>query len=74
MSETHTHGAHGFGDARRRGLIVFGVLAVLSLAEWWMSQVMSQPIYGLIPVALAKAWLILDSFMHVRQLRAGVAS
>lgn len=60
--------------ARRRGIAVFGALGVLTLLEWWVSRVLPVPILGLVPLALAKAWLILDSFMHVKQLRAREAT
>lgn len=57
--------------ARRRvGTIVAVSLAVLTLLEFVIALVPIPPVLlWLLIVAGAKAWLIVEFFMHVRQLR-----
>lgn len=53
----------------RKGARVFALLAVLTAVEYVLTlpdqRVLLLP---LVALALAKAWLILDNFMHVRDL------
>ena len=51
------------------GVAVFAALMVLTVIEWLAAIYASAPMLMLLPVALAKAWIILAAFMHVRQLR-----
>lgn len=53
----------------RVGLRAFAVLAVLTVVEWIAATRLTWALAVLVPVALVKAWVILDAFMHVRQLR-----
>jgi cytochrome c oxidase subunit IV len=54
----------------RKGARVFALLAVLTAVEYVLTlpdqRVLLLP--PLVALALAKAWLILDNFMHVRDL------
>lgn len=53
--------------AFRRGFAVLAALAVLTGLEYWISVNTGSTVFLLI-VALAKAGLILDYFMHVAKL------
>lgn len=55
--------------ARRRGWIVFLVLALLTVLEFVVSSVLSSPLPYLAIIALAKAALIIISFMRLGDLR-----
>jgi len=49
--------------------MVIGGLGALTAAEYWIAlSVHSSPLLYLAPIALIKAWLIVQYFMHVRQL------
>ncbi len=53
----------------RLGWMVIAGLGVLTAVEYWIAvSVHSSPLPYLTIVALIKAWLILQYFMHVRQL------
>lgn len=53
----------------RLGWIVIGGLAVLTALEYWIAvSVHSTPLPYLAVIALIKAWLIVQYFMHVAQL------
>jgi heme/copper-type cytochrome/quinol oxidase subunit 4 len=55
--------------AWRRGWIVFVVLAVLTVLEFVVSNALSSPLPYLAIIALAKAALIIASFMRLGDLR-----
>lgn len=55
--------------AWRRGWIVFVVLAVLTILEFVVSNVLSSPLPYLAIIALAKAALIIANFMRLGDLR-----
>ena len=55
--------------AWRRGWIVFVVLAVLTILEFVVSAMLSGPLPYLTVIALAKAALIIASFMRLGDLR-----
>lgn len=50
----------------RRGWVVIGVLAVLSLIEYFVATELEHALLALLPLTFVKAWLILDQFMHIR--------
>jgi len=53
----------------RLGWIVIGGLAVLTAVEYWVAvSIHSSPLPYLAVIALIKAWLIIQYFMHVAQL------
>lgn len=53
----------------RLGWIVIGGLAVLTAVEYWVAvAIHSNPLPYLAVIALIKAWLIIQYFMHVTQL------
>jgi len=56
----------GFKAATRRGVVAAIVLAVLSIIEYYIADVMENPLWPLLPFVLLKAWVILDTFMHIR--------
>jgi len=53
---------------QRRGLVVFIILAVLTILEFLASTAMSSPNLILTLIALGKAYLIISYFMHLAQL------
>lgn len=55
------------GARLRKGWLVIGALAVLSLIEYFVSNGLEHALLPLVPLTLVKAWLILDQFMHVRE-------
>lgn len=53
----------------RLGWIVIGGLVVLTAVEYWVAiSIHSSPLPYLAVIALIKAWLIVQYFMHVAQL------
>jgi heme/copper-type cytochrome/quinol oxidase subunit 4 len=73
MSETQQQVAHGESEEKtqRRGLIVIGILAVLTLIEYIIAVAMDggnvlAALLGV--VALIKGVVILQYFMHFHQL------
>jgi hypothetical protein len=52
---------------QRRGFLTIGILALLTLIEFWVATLPSALPY-LTLVALAKAGLIIQLFMHFRAL------
>lgn len=58
-------------DRMRVGTLVGALLAVMTLIEYAVAVVPIEPrVVWLVVIALVKTWLILDFFMHVRQLRS----
>jgi heme/copper-type cytochrome/quinol oxidase subunit 4 len=54
--------------AFRRGMVTFVILAVLTALEFWVSRMTAgSPVFLLI-IALAKAGLIVQYFMHISSL------
>lgn len=54
--------------ATRKGLIAAAILAVLTIAEFFVATELEDPLLALIPFVLVKGWIILDAFMHIRDL------
>ena len=52
----------------RVGVIVAVALAVLTVIEYVIAVSMENPLLLLLPFVVAKGLLIMDYFMHVRQL------
>lgn len=53
----------------RRNIIVAVVLAVLTVAEFWLALNLENPTVPLLIMALLKAALIVQYFMHIYRLR-----
>jgi len=53
----------------RRNIIVGAVLAVLTVLEFWIALNLDNPTVALLIVALIKAALIVQYFMHIYRLR-----
>ena len=53
----------------RRNIIVFVVLAILTAVEFWLALNLDNPTVPLLIVALVKAALIVQYFMHIYRLR-----
>ncbi len=56
-------------DSRlKTGWVVGGILAVLTLVEYWVAVAVTGNLVWLTILAVAKAWLILQYFMHIQAL------
>lgn len=53
----------------RTGIITIVILAVLTLVEYWISVSFTGTLIYLSVIALAKAGLIMNHFMHIAQIR-----
>ena len=53
----------------RRTIIIFVILAILTGVEFWLALNLASPAVPLIIVALLKAALIVQYFMHIYRLR-----
>jgi hypothetical protein len=58
----------GMKKATRKGVIAAVLLAVLTVIEYFVAIGLDDPLLALIPFVLLKGWVILDVFMHVRQV------
>jgi hypothetical protein len=58
----------GMKKATRKGVIAAILLAVLTVIEFFVAIGLDDPLLALIPFVLLKGWVILDVFMHVRQV------
>ena len=59
-------------DKTQRGLIAAAILAALTAAEFWVALQLTTALFLILAVlALAKAWIILDYFMHITDLWTG---
>ncbi len=56
---------------RRLGLRVAGWLAVLTVIEYLIAVGVPFPLPWLVPFVIAKGWLIMKYFMHIRHLWEG---
>ena len=54
--------------ATRKGIVAALIIAVLSVIEYLIAVEVTNPLWALLPFVLAKAWIILDTFMHIRAL------
>jgi hypothetical protein len=57
--------------ATRKGLIGAFWLAVLTIVEFIIADIgngQSWALWALLPFVVAKGWIILDTFMHIRAL------
>lgn len=54
--------------ATRKGIIAALLIAVLTVIEYFIAVEVTNPLWALMPFVLAKGWIILDTFMHVRAL------
>ena len=55
-------------QATRKGVVAAVILAVLTIIEFLIAVKVEDPLFALMPFLLAKGWIILDSFMHIRAL------
>lgn len=64
--------SHRPEDRRKVGMIVAIALTVLTILEFIIAVASIPPVLvWLLVAAAAKAWLIVEFFMHVRQVRGG---
>lgn len=54
--------------ATRKGVTAALILAVLTVIEFLIAVEIENPLFPLMPFLVAKGWIILDSFMHIRAL------
>jgi len=54
--------------ALKFGVTVFVILAVLTLGEYWVATVNFQWWYLLVGIAIIKAWLVIQHYMHLPRL------
>lgn len=54
--------------ATKKGLMAAGLLAILSIIEYYFALHFEQPLWPMLPIVILKGWIILDSFMHIRAL------
>ena len=59
---------HGMRAATRKGLIGAALLAVLTIVEYFIAISLEEPLLALLPFGALTGWIILDVFMHVRQV------
>jgi len=64
--EQLTIDSDGLKKASRKGLIAAGLLAVLTVIEYFVAIGLEDPLLALLPFVALKGWIILDTFMHVR--------
>jgi hypothetical protein len=57
-------------EAFGAGLVVFILLAVFTIGEYWIGAVASDWWFALIGIALLKAFLVIRDYMHVGRLFA----
>jgi hypothetical protein len=62
-------GPEAFSRAVRRGLTVTVALTMLTIVEYLIAVNVGNPLIPLLPFVAAKGWLILDYFMHIKELR-----
>jgi hypothetical protein len=58
----------GLRKTTRKGLIGAALLAVLTIVEYLIAISLEDPLFALLPFVALKGWIILDVFMHVRQV------
>lgn len=58
----------GLKKATRKGIVAAVLIAILSLIEYFIAVSVTDPLWALMPFILAKGWIILDTFMHIRAL------
>jgi hypothetical protein len=58
----------GLRKTTRKGLIGAALLAVLTIIEYIVAISLEDPLLALLPFVALKGWIILDVFMHVRQV------
>lgn len=58
----------GLKKVTRKGLIGAALLAVLTIIEYFIAVGVDDPLFALLPFVALKGWIILDVFMHVRQV------
>jgi hypothetical protein len=58
----------GLKKTTRKGLIGAVLLAVLTIVEYFIAINLEDPLFALLPFVALKGWIILDVFMHVRQV------
>jgi hypothetical protein len=58
----------GLRAATRKGLIGAALLGVLTIVEYIIAISLEEPLLALLPFVALKGWIILDVFMHVRQV------
>ena len=58
-------------EKARLGIRVAVGLAVLTIVEFVLAVAIDDPLLWLLPFLIAKGWLILDYFMHIRHVFDG---
>ena len=59
----------GHGEKKRRGLRVIAALAILTAVEFWVAVALDTGLFAILAViAMIKAALIVEYFMHYSQL------
>jgi hypothetical protein len=58
----------GLRKTTRKGLIAAALLAILTVIEYFIAIGLDDPLLALIPFVMLKGWIILDVFMHVKQV------
>ncbi len=66
--QVETVDAGGLGAKSRLGVLVAVWLAILTAVEYLIALNVDDPLIWLIPFVLAKGWLILRYFMHIRDV------
>lgn len=54
--------------ATRKGILAAVLIAILTVIEYFIAVEVANPLWWLLPFVIAKGWIILDTFMHVRAL------
>ena len=54
--------------AYRQGIVIFAILAVLTIGEAWLASVTDGSAALLFIVAIAKTYLIVNYFMHIARI------
>ena len=60
-----------YGRRIKTGWVIAAVLAVLTIIEYVIAVNLENPLLLLLPFAVAKGLLIMDYFMHIRNLWGG---
>lgn len=71
MSSNAITNPHQYKAKVRRGYVVAGVLAVLSLIEYFVAVEAERPMFWLLPFIVLKGLAILEYFMHFSALFGG---
>lgn len=67
-TEQQTIDEQGLKKATRKGIVAAVAIAILSVIEYYIAVEVTDPVWALMPFIVAKGWIILDTFMHIRAL------